>query len=150
MASRTVQEFFTPEFLARLERLSLVSRRPFRGRLTGERQPLQQPSRLVIGPEHRLGAELHREPPGVDLGPGTVVEHRHRCAARQPGRPLLRACGHEDGRRRPPRPRELAPTRDRRGRHPRDRAGTKRRLDPAPELTRDYEVVKRELESAPA
>ena len=38
MASRTVQEFFTPEFLARLERLSLVSRRPFRGRLTGERK----------------------------------------------------------------------------------------------------------------
>jgi uncharacterized protein (DUF58 family) len=38
VASRTVQEFFTPEFLARLERLSLVSRRPFRGRLTGERR----------------------------------------------------------------------------------------------------------------
>jgi len=38
VASRTVQEFFTPEFLARLERLSLVSRRPFRGRLTGERK----------------------------------------------------------------------------------------------------------------
>lgn len=38
MAARTVQEFFTPEFLARLERLSLISRRPFRGRLKGERK----------------------------------------------------------------------------------------------------------------
>ena len=38
MAARTVQEFFTPEFLARLERLSLISRRPFRGRLKGERR----------------------------------------------------------------------------------------------------------------
>lgn len=38
MAARTVQEFFTPEFLGRLERLSLVTRRPFRGRVKGERR----------------------------------------------------------------------------------------------------------------
>ncbi len=38
MAAGTVQEFFTPEFLGRLERLSLVSRRPFRARLKGERK----------------------------------------------------------------------------------------------------------------
>jgi uncharacterized protein (DUF58 family) len=38
VAARTVQEFFAPQFLERLERLSLVSRRPFRGRLAGERK----------------------------------------------------------------------------------------------------------------
>ncbi len=38
MAAKTVQQFFTPEFLGRLERLSLVSRRPFRGRVKGERR----------------------------------------------------------------------------------------------------------------
>lgn len=38
MSARTVQEFFTPEFLGRLERLSLVTRRPFRGRVKGERR----------------------------------------------------------------------------------------------------------------
>ena len=38
MAAQTVQGFFTPEFLGRLERLSLDSRRPFRGRVKGERR----------------------------------------------------------------------------------------------------------------
>jgi uncharacterized protein (DUF58 family) len=38
VASTTVREFFAPEFLARLERLSLVSRRAFRGRVQGERK----------------------------------------------------------------------------------------------------------------
>lgn len=38
MTARTVQEFFAPEFLGRLERLSLVSRRSFRGRVKGERK----------------------------------------------------------------------------------------------------------------
>ncbi len=38
MAAQTVQAFFTPEFLGRLERLSVVARRPFRGRVKGERR----------------------------------------------------------------------------------------------------------------
>ena len=38
MPPTTIREFFAPEFLARLERLSLVSRRTFRGRVQGERQ----------------------------------------------------------------------------------------------------------------
>ncbi len=38
MARASVQEFLTPEFLARLERLSLVSRRQVRGRVQGERR----------------------------------------------------------------------------------------------------------------
>ena len=38
MASGTRQEFFSSEFLAQLERLSLASRRVFRGRVKGERR----------------------------------------------------------------------------------------------------------------
>jgi uncharacterized protein (DUF58 family) len=38
VAQASVQEFLTPEFLARLERLSLVSRRQSRGRVQGERR----------------------------------------------------------------------------------------------------------------
>ncbi len=38
MAASTVAEFFAPEFLARLERLSLTARRSFRARLKGERR----------------------------------------------------------------------------------------------------------------
>ncbi|HXH84462.1 MAG TPA: DUF58 domain-containing protein [Candidatus Tectomicrobia bacterium] len=38
MASETRPTFFTPEFLAQLERLSLLSRRAFRGSVKGERR----------------------------------------------------------------------------------------------------------------
>lgn len=38
MAARTVQQLLTPAFLSQLERVSLVSRRPFRGRVKGERK----------------------------------------------------------------------------------------------------------------
>ena len=38
MRSADRSAFFTPEFLAQLERLSLASRRTFRGRVKGERR----------------------------------------------------------------------------------------------------------------
>ena len=38
MPATVRQEFFTSEFLAQLERLSLASRRTFRGRVKGERR----------------------------------------------------------------------------------------------------------------
>lgn len=38
MAGERAQDFFTGEFLARLERLALVSKRSFRGRVKGERK----------------------------------------------------------------------------------------------------------------
>ncbi len=38
MATAAHKGFFTPEFLGQLERLTLISRRPFRGRVKGERR----------------------------------------------------------------------------------------------------------------